>query len=347
MKFDVIIGNPPYQIKGTGDNSRDEPIYHFFMNQAYLLANKVSLITPGRFLFNVGQTPAKWNRKMLKDPHLKVLFYERNSFNVFPNTDITGGVSITYRDSEKNFGPIETFTPFKELDTILRKVENRDDFVPLSDMVHSSMSYKFSKKLYEELPQVRDLSSKNSGNSIRTNAFDRLGLLFYDDKPKDDEYIKIFGRQNHRRTHKWIKKRYIAIHPNLNNYKVILPKSNGSGAIGEVEQTPLIGEPLIGKPLEAHTQTYISIGEFQSVFEGEAALKYVKTKFLRTMLGILKTTQDNQKKVWSKVPTQNFTPKSEIDWSKSVSEIDVQLYNKYNLSTDEIHFIETHIKEME
>lgn len=348
MKFDVVIGNPPYQIEGTGDNSRDEPIYHVFMDQAYSIGDKVSLITPGRFLFNVGQTPSKWNEKMLNDPHFKVSYYERDSSQIFSNTDIMGGVAISYRDTEKVFGAIKTFTPFKELDTILQKVETRGDFDPLSNIIHSSMSYKFSKKLYEELPEVREKSSKNSGNSIRTNAFDRLSFLFYDEKPEDgEEYIKILGRQKNKRTHKWIKKRYIENHPNLNSYKVILPKSNGSGAIGEVNKTPLIGEPLIGKPLVGHTQTYISIGEFHNQFEANSALKYVKSKFSRTMLGILKTTQDNQKKVWTKVPTQDFTAGSDIDWSKSIEEVDLQLYEKYGLSKKEINFIETHVKEME
>ena len=76
-------------------------------------------------------------------------------------------------------------------------------------------------------------------------------------------------------------------------------------------------------------------------------MKYVKSKFARTMLGVLKITQDNPREKWSKVPLQDFTSNSDIDWSKSVSEIDQQLYKKYNLSDEEINFIESKVKEME
>ena len=127
---------------------------------------------------------------------------------------------------------------------------------------------------------------------------------------------------------------------------MILPKSNGSGAIGEVLSTPLIGEPLIGEPLIGYTQSFISIGALDTKNEAEALLKYVKSKFMRTMLGVLKVTQDNNKSVWKYVPLQDFTAHSDIDWSKSVAEIDRQLYRKYDLTADEIEFIETHVKEM-
>ena len=122
---------------------------------------------------------------------------------------------------------------------------------------------------------------------------------------------------------------------------MFVPKSNGSGAIGEVLSTPLIGEPLIGG-----TQTFISIGAFDSRSEAEACLKYIKTKFARTMLGILKVTQDNPKDTWRFVPLQDFTSGSDIDWSQSVAEIDRQLYKKYALTPDEIAFIEEKVSPM-
>ena len=128
----------------------------------------------------------------------------------------------------------------------------------------------------------------------------------------------------------------------MNVYKVLVPKANGSGAIGEVLSTPLIGSPLIG-----FTETYISIGATSNEEEAVAILKYVKSKFARTMLGILKVTQNNPKETWAYVPLQDFTDKSDIDWSKSIAEIDQQLYKKYNLDDSEISFIESMIKPME
>ena len=103
FKFDVVIGNPPYQEESDSDSTRALPIYHKFMEEAYKVAERVSLITPARFLFNAGYTPKAWNEKMLEDEHLKVEHYEQDSTKVFRNTNIIGGVAITYRDSNADF----------------------------------------------------------------------------------------------------------------------------------------------------------------------------------------------------------------------------------------------------
>lgn len=96
-----------------------------------------------------------------------------------------------------------------------------------------------------------------------------------------------------------------------------------------------------------HTQSFMSIGCFETEIEADALLKYVKSKFARTMLGILKITQDNPASKWKYVPLQDFTPNSDIDWSQPVADIDKQLYAKYGLNENEIDFIESHVKEME
>lgn len=134
---------------------------------------------------------------------------------------------------------------------------------------------------------------------------------------------------------------------NLYKYKVMVPKANGSGAIGEVLSTPLIGLPLIGLPLIGFTETYISIGQTDDKDEAEAILKYVKSKFARVMLGVLKVTQNNSKETWEKVPIQDFTKNSDIDWKVSLTNIDQQLYKKYGLTDEEVSFIETNVKEVE
>ena len=134
----------------------------------------------------------------------------------------------------------------------------------------------------------------------------------------------------------------------MDKYKIFVPGANGSGALGEVLSTPLIGEPLIGEPLIGYTQTFISFGAFDNKEEAENLLKYIKTKFARVMLGTLKITQNNKtKEVWKNVPLQNFMSTSDIDWSQSIAEIDQQLYKKYGLSEEEIQFIESKVKEME
>ena len=128
---------------------------------------------------------------------------------------------------------------------------------------------------------------------------------------------------------------------NLHKYKLYLPSGNGNGQFGEKLTSPVISEPEV-----AATETFISIGAFDTECEVNAILKYVSGKFARALLSALKITQHLTPAVWKYVPLQDFTSNSDIDWSKSVHEIDLQLYQKYGLSEDEIDFIETHVKEM-
>jgi hypothetical protein len=331
MKFDVVIGNPPYQ-EETKDTS-DKPIYNYFMDNAYKIADKVCFITPARFLFNAGKTPKKWNEKMLNDKHLKVAFYEQKSDEVFANTDIKGGVAITYRDANRDFGKIGTFTHFEELNSIIRKVVD-NKFESIEPIISVQMDYKFNSKY--KIPQA----------GLTSNIFDKQSELFYENKINNNQ-AKIIGRFNSKRAFRFINEEYLILPKNYNKYKVFLPESNGSGAIGEVLSTPLVGEPLVGEPLVGHTQTFISFGAFETREEAESLLKYIKTKFARTMLGTLKITQHNKAPTWKNVPLQNFTPDSDIDWSKSIPEIDRQLYKKYGLSEQEIAFIEEKVRAME
>ena len=342
MKFDFIIGNPPYQDETKGDNETyAPPTYHRFLDSAYTLSDRVEMIHPARFLFNAGSTPKAWNEKMLTDPHLKVEFYEPDASKVFPGTDIKGGVAITYRDATRDFGAIGTFTPFEELNTIKQKVCGTD-FRSLSEIVFSRTSYRLTEVLHQEHPEAADQLSKGHLYDMSTNIFELLPQVFSEKKPEDGkDYIQIYGREKGERVFRWIRKDYVNEPKNLNHWKVVLPKSNGSGALGEVLTTPLIGEPLIGS-----TETFISIGCFETQAEAEACLKYLKTKFARAMLGILKVTQDNPPDRWAYVPLQDFTAESGIDWGKSVAEIDRQLYQKYGLSEEEVAFIESKVEEM-
>ena len=330
MKFDVIIGNPPYQ-EETKDTS-DKPIYNYFMDQAYAICDKVCFITPARFLFNAGKTPKEWNKKMLNDEHLKVEYYEQDSSKIFETTDIKGGVAITYRDNNKVFGKIGVFTHFDELNSILRKVV-RNNFIGFDSIVGVQLDYKFKKDF--NISQV----------GLKTNVFKKQEKLFTDKKQSDNDF-RILGLDGRDRTYKWINSKYFDLPKNHQKWKVYLPTSNGSGAIGEVLSTPLIGEPLIGEPLIGHTETFIGIGMFDNRKEAENCLKYIKTKFARAMLGTLKITQHNLASTWANVPLQNFTNSSDIDWTKSIEDIDKQLYKKYGLSEKEISFIEEKVKEM-
>lgn len=339
-KFYAVIGNPPYQ--ETVEGTSDKPIYNYFMDEAYKVSERTELITPARFLFNAGKTPKDWNRKMLDDPHLKVIDYQQRSDAVFPNTDIKGGVAVTYREESKTPGPIGVFSPYKELRSIQLKVSPwLEKQGLLSDIMYLQNRFNLDA-LYEDYPEARDsISSNGKERRIVTSSFNKLNC-FSDERP-DGEAIQIVGLlTGNKRKYRWILKKYVEDNGNLTKFKVILPMANGSGAIGEVLSTPLIGEPLIG-----YTQSFMGIGACNEKASAEAIMKYVKSKFARTLLGILKITQHNTPEKWAYVPLQDFTSDSDIDWSQSVADIDRQLYAKYSLDDDEIDFIESHVKEMD
>ena len=108
-----------------------------------------------------------------------------------------------------------------------------------------------------------------------------------------------------------------------------------------------MSEPVPEKPGVGATETFLSIGKFETLVEAQNVGKYIITKFARALLSVLKVTQNGNKPVWRMIPLQDFTENSDIDWSKPVADIDQQLYKKYGLTPDEIKFIETHVKEME
>ena len=343
MKFGAVVGNPPYQVEGA--STRKAPIYHIFYDLAFELAPKVSLITPGRFLYKAGQTPSEWMTRILADPHFKVVRYFQNTSEVFPTVDIKGGVVITYRDRKRIFGAIGFFSEFKELVSILKKVQLYKE-KNVCDLISSRGMYKFTEVMFNENPQVKSVQGDGSGLQVTPKAFEQMTSIFTEDGNDADCY-KVFGRIGNNRTYRWIKKKYLQSNEYLPKYNVFVPEANGTGAIGEVLSTPIIGTPIIGTPMIGHADTFLSVGCFDTEDEAEACMKYIKTKFARTMLGTLKATQHNPRDTWANVPLQDFTSSSDIDWRASISAIDRQLYRKYGLSADEVAFIEKMIKPME
>lgn len=343
MKFDYVIGNPPYQDNTLGENDTfAPPIYNAFMDAAYEVADKVELIHPARFLFNAGSTSKAWNQKMLNDEHFKVLMYEEDSSKVFSHTDIKGGVVISYRNSEDNYGAIEIFTPYEELNKILLKAKNADDFEELSSIIVTSYAYHFLDQVYIDHPECLNALSKGHEYDFKSNVFEKMSEVFSDKEPDDGHrYIRILGRMDNERCYKYIKEAYVNSVCNLHKYKVFMSGATGTGRFGET-----VAEPIIGYPADGSTETFLSIGTLNSELEAENVIKYIKTKFTRALFSILKKTQANTPGKWKYVPLQNFTPESDIDWSVSIAEIDRQLYKKYNLTQEEIDFIESHVKEM-
>lgn len=341
IRFTAVVGNPPYQIKQEATS--DTPIYHKFLESSFELADIVTLIHPARFLFKAGKTPSEFNKKILNDDHFKVVRYEPQSVAIFDNVDIKGGIVISLRNANKNYGKIGEFFSFEELKTIKHKVVDNTEFKSIKDIIYLQNRFNL-EALYKDYPQYKDIvGSAGREKRFTTSIFYQLDVFTEQKKYRDD--IKVIGIVKNKREYRYIPVKYVEEgHVNLNKYKVLVPKSNGSGSIGEVLSTPLLGEPLLG-----YTFSFIGFGAFDKdkKTNAEACLKYIKTRFTRCMLGILKVTQDNLADTWRYVPLQKFTDKSDIDWSQSVEEIDRQLYKKYGLDEKEVAFVEKNIKPME
>lgn len=342
IEFDAVVGNPPYQM---GINK--EPVYHYFIDLGLSTSDLGTLIHPGRFLFNAGKTPKDWNNKMLSDEHYKVVSYWSKSDEVFKSVEIKGGVAVTMWNKNQQIGPIGTFVTYEELQHIHKKVQSFNE-PSFSQLVYSRDLYQLTNKLYEDHPEFEGRQSKGHRLDLGTTVFSLFPEVFYDEKPAEDGYGLVVGREDDRRVAKWIKSDYLKLPDNFEKYKVVIAKSNGSGIFGEELSSPFIAEPF-----HAQNTTFLCIGNFDTPFEANACLKYIKTKFVRCLLGVYKVTQDNPRSAWRAVPIQNFTSSSDIDWSRSIQEIDEQLYKKYGLydnnpeGLDLVSFINEKVKPME
>jgi type I restriction-modification system DNA methylase subunit len=327
-KFDYVISNPPYQIEGANGSNNAMPIYTDFIDAARMIGDHVCMIHPARFLSNAGQTKKAWNKSILSSEEFTVLAHFHNARDIFPSADIKGGVAITsFEKGKKDGGYKNGYVGYPTLWSIKDKVWKDNSEEGMEKHVSSRIPFRYKDK------------SLVGTTDIRPDAFTKAPALYSDKKVNGS--VEIIGLDNKKRVVKYIERSKLQESPLIDAYKLLVPAANGSGALGEKLSTPFVGGPLM-----TCTDTFLAIGKFENKTEAEHLLKYVKTKFARVMLGILKTTQHNPNAKWKLVPWQDFTKKSDIDWSKSVKEIDQQLYNKYGLTKEEIKFIEDNVQEM-
>jgi type II restriction enzyme len=206
----------------------------------------------------------------------------------------------------------------------------------------TSFAYHFTPLMYQEKPGLAGRASKGHDYDLQSNIFATLPEVFLDRVENKKEYIRILGRDGSQRCWKYIYRKYVTHVDNLDKYKLFISKAFGTGQFGEA-----LPEEILGTPGDGATITFLSIGFFDTEKEAILCSKYLKTRFARTLLGVLKATQNGSKSCWRMIPLQDFTADSDIDWSAPVAAIDKQLYKKYGLSQEEIDFIETHVKEME
>lgn len=342
MKFDAVVGNPPYQ--RSIENTSDEQIYPYFMETAYKLSTFVTLITPARFLYNAGKTSKKWNQKMLNDPCLRINRFFNESRLVFPNTSINGGIVITTRNTNAPGEPIKFFGVDDNVVTIKSKVLNHKEFGTIQSIVYLQTKFNLDI-LFEKYPETQ--SAIGTEKRLVSSIFEKAPTIFAD-KQIDANYVRVLGIQNRKRVYKYIMKEVLDSFGNIDKFKVILSSADGaSGTLSQDSPARIIGTPEMSSKNEGYTQTFISIGDFDTEIEMKNLYRYLKCKFTRFMVGTIKATNGLKFDTWANVPTQDFTENSDIDWNKSIAEIDRQLYEKYGLSTDEIAFIEEKVLPMD
>ncbi|MDR3186167.1 MAG: Eco57I restriction-modification methylase domain-containing protein [Christensenellaceae bacterium] len=349
MKFDVVVGNPPYQHETIGNVMTTKVYHNFYELSLSLDPTWVSLIFPAGWegtengSFN---ELTKFKKDIKSNHHIQKFFDYVNSMDVFPSVDIKGGVCY-FLHNKNHDGKLEYTLSDKNGSSkqVRYLVENTND----TTVIRQNELLQILKKIDFSLGNFSSIVSSWDPFGFISDYFEKNNekIDFFPIKQNEDDY-KIHGLYKSKRAENYIANKDLKKNIDLaKKWKVLIPRANGSGALGEIFSTPILGTPILGTPMTICTDTFLTVGCYDTEFEAIAVLKYIKTKFLRVMIGILKFKPFNYRDTWAYVPIQNFTTTSDIDWKKSVSEIDKQLYQKYNLSDEEIHFIESRVRVMQ
>lgn len=354
MKFDVVVGNPPYQENDNGRredgtaNASASPLYDKFFYLAEKLSREtVSLIFPARWLTGAGKGLGDFSKKLLASKNVKSLSLFLDSSKVFANTDIKGGVLyLIYDQSYEGQATITLIEKNGSKSTSVGYLNSSNSgvFIPFPELV--SIYEKVSSVDNLEAKSMQKIVSSRKPYGLTTDFFknpSKYGLPPISMEKESGDDIEIIGLEKMKRVSKFVPQEYPLPSGNdlVSNYKVFSPYAYGSGSFGEIA-----GTLILGRPNQISTETFLVIGPCDTEYEAKGILSYYKTKFFRAMIGILKSTQHSTT-AFRFVPLQNFTQNSDIDWSRPISEIDQQLYKKYGLSKEEIDFIETKVKAME
>ena len=343
MKLDAIVGNPPYQV--TIDNQRGlaSQIFPEFVKLSIILKGKyVSLVTPSRWFTAEAQDGSfiKLRNFMRDNNHLEKIFNYPNTNDLFDRVEIAGGVSYFLYSNQYNGD-----TTFMSITKQNRSKSIRPLFEEGLDIIISdSLVYRVIERLrtkgFEPLSKLTTGRDAFGITGKKENVESISSTSYFDGAIElrcAHEEIRFVARN--------IITRSIDV---LDKWKVFTSKGNGgAGTLGEGKPVAIIGKAYIGKPGSACTDSLLPFGKFETKEEAVNLQKYMKTKFFRFCVGILKTSQNLYQIVYKFVPIQDFTKNSDIDWNNTVDKIDEALYSKYKLSEDEIAFIESMIKPME
>lgn len=319
MRFDVIIGNPPYQLSDGGAQASAIPIYHRFVEQAKKLNPRfLCMIIPARW-YAGGRGLDDFRNVMVHDKHIRVLNDFINAGDCFPNVEIKGGVCyFLWNRDNAGFCKVTTHNSNNTQSTSKRYLceGSNDIFIRMNEAIPI-------------LKKIQQLKGKTLDSILSSQKPFGLRTFFQGDKVKKDGYIKVYANKSVG----YIERTSIVQNQQwIDKYKIIIPRAIGSGDSHED-----LVKPIYSEPGSCCTETYIVLGPLSSKEKIDNAMSYIHTKFFHFMLTLKKNTMMAPKSVYSFVPLQDFTE----PWT------DEKLYKKYNLTDDEIAFIESMIRPME
>lgn len=320
MQFDVIIGNPPYQLSDGGHGTSAAPIYQLFVEKAFDLDPRYAVfVTPSRWMAG-GKGLNQYREKMLSDKRLRTIVDYPKLYEAFPGVKIRGGISYFLWDREHD-GPCTVQTVWDGEPTgppVARHLDaydilvRRNEAVPILEKVRTKGE-----------PTLNERVSSGKPFGLRT---------FFHGKPdaaglKDP--VKLFGSQKI----SWVERTTVPAKEEwIDRWKVLMTAVQGTSAAVE---TKFLSKPIVAGPGTACTETYLVAGQFKTEAEAERYARYLRTRFVRFLVSLRKSTQHATSGVYA------FVPDLPLDrvWT------DAKLYRRYGLTEDEIAFIESRVAE--
>ena len=325
MKFDVIVGNPPYQLSDGGNGASALPIYHKFIQQAKKLKPRfLTMIIPSRW-FAGGRGLEQFRREMLNDAHLTQIYDFFDSTECFPGVDISGGICYFLWERDAT-AECTIHSSINGRATVMKRPlleSNNTEFIRFNQAV--GIVRKISAQTESSFQQ---LVSSQKPFGLRT-------YIKGSPKSQCSDPILLYSNKNVQKDPGYISRSEISANEHLiDKWKLYV-----SRAYGERGSFPylVLGKPFFGAPETACTETYLAIGPFIDQQQAKNALAYITTKFFRFLVLLQKNTQDAPKRVYRHVPMQDFSK----PWT------DEELYAKYGLTQEEIDFIESMIRPMD
>ncbi len=345
MKFNAIVGNPPYQ-ENDGSGASDDaanPIYQHFVRIAKNISpNYFSLIMPSKWMIGGKAILKSFRKEMVEDKHISKFFDYENSGEIFNGQHIDGGICYFLWDKNHNGDMIYEYKPANANSFLkTRSLSDGDSDIVIRDYRRLSLIKKTNKnETFVNIVSPRKPFGINTDLFNAPTLYSECGLK---EKPFKDS-LPIWGvygvKGGAKRILGYVKPNCVKKNKQwISKYKLFISKAYSANAINPPEV-------IVAEPKTVCTETFLVIGPFDTEQEQKSCHKYIKTNFFKTLLFFGRGTMQVSQSVFRFIPLQDFTEKSDIDWSKSIPEIDRQLYKKYHLTEKEIAFIESMIKPM-